>query len=140
MGHPNSSTLQNECESDPEAVVVKLNLTTMSRSTLAEIGQQMCLTCNQRYGSEKPPGALPCGHHFCTPCIGAELERQREDAKKEAETGAAERVSEFATHDTLTTTHYGHSNRGGKDRSASRSKMTSNFNSAAKRPTPLESR
>ena len=54
-----------------------IDFTKLSKPTLTELGYQICLVCSKRYNKDREGRPLPCGHHFCVPCVMGEIQKMK---------------------------------------------------------------
>ena len=69
IGHENNGLGPCDDATDHNIPPVHIDLTKLSKPTLMEIGFQICLVCQNRYDKTRESRPLPCGHHFCVPCV-----------------------------------------------------------------------
>ena len=69
IGYENNGLGPSDDASDHKVPLAQIDLTKLSKPTLMEIGFQICLVCQNRYDKTRESRPLPCGHHFCVPCV-----------------------------------------------------------------------
>ena len=65
---------------------MSIDFAKLSKPTLTELGYQICFVCSKRYSKTREGRPLPCGHHFCVPCVMGEIQKMK---RARAEAGFA---------------------------------------------------
>ena len=73
VGHEHNGLGHSDYATCNEFPLVNIDLTRLSKHSLMEIGFQICLVCGNRYDNTRESRPLPCGHHFCVPCVMGEI-------------------------------------------------------------------